>query len=236
MKKAITATVAVLVLGFFAFAGFSFVMVMENPSAPAPGSDVAQSPPPTPTSPSTPPSTPPRATTTTATEGEAPTTKVYESEDGVLSFEHAANLTVSPVSTGEISYAGEATIPVTYPADSIEIPGLFIVSRIPYPEISVEKPIVDYFNCCTGNKHWFDVEGNAWHAETIEPTEYDSDGTAHPGISKPYSALTKWRVHARAEFRTEFLFYGQIGRRSNPDKLLLLSPDRQRLRYPLPDA
>ncbi len=105
--------------------------------------------------------------------------KVYESVDRVLHFSYPPQLTVSATTTGflETPWGSSTT---TYPEGSIDIPGLFIVSRVPYSQISEENKIYDYVSCCTGSRYWFDAVKSVWNAEKIVPTKYDENNKPLP--------------------------------------------------------
>ncbi len=99
--------------------------------------------------------------------------RVYENTEYGYQLEHPASLSAQAATTRSISYGGspEAMI-VPLPADSVEIPGYLIISPIPYSELSSDKGIFDYYNCCSGANYSYDEAKKEWKSEEIF---YDAD-------------------------------------------------------------
>lgn len=104
-------------------------------------------------------------------------TKTYTSADSVIQFDYPANITVKPiVSSGDPDA-------LVYPAQSVEIPDLFIVSRVPYADIAAQSPIFDYQSCCSGTRYWFDAAQNVWQAEDFEVQYKEPNKKTHRPLS-----------------------------------------------------
>lgn len=123
------------------------------------------------------------------------TTKTYTSLDNVLNFDYPTNIAVAEITKSELPTPWGTSV-VTYPTGSVEVPGLFVVSRVPYTDFSREKPIYDYQSCCTGIRYWYDAAKNAWQANKILATEYDANNKpiAKPEESAPLLADDKCTV------------------------------------------
>lgn len=102
----------------------------------------------------------------TSTKFDSAGMKIYESDDQTFRFSYPSQLTVSATTTSLLETPwGTSTI--TYPGGSIDVPGLFIVSRIPYLKFSKENAILDYDSACCGRRFWFDESKNIWSAEEM---------------------------------------------------------------------
>lgn len=87
-----------------------------------------------------------------------------------LSFDTPAGLDVRMISTStRQTLIGpiELNSGSDFEPDSIEIPGLFIVSKMLYSTLA-KSPIVDWQSCCSGIRYWYDVGNKEWRAEQFQ--------------------------------------------------------------------
>lgn len=98
----------------------------------------------------------------------------YTSKDGVFSIAYPANQVIQPIPDKQVSMMGE-TATATYSADSMEIPNLFIVSKVSYENLSGKDmtrdgggTIYDYESCCSGTGYNFDSNKKVWSAITFQ--------------------------------------------------------------------
>jgi hypothetical protein len=119
-------------------------------------------------------------TTPQITPSETKTQKnIYADPSGDFSIEVPTGASVKPSKGLEIKTVSGTTT-LAAPEGSIEIPGVFIISKIPYENISKEKPFSSYSSCCTGTNHWYDKQRNLWEAEKFQSGLYDDNGKALP--------------------------------------------------------
>ncbi len=90
-------------------------------------------------------------------------TRVYESGDRTVRFEYPSTLNVTTAVDGAIT-----------------VPGLLKISKRPYSELSVQKPIVNYESCCSGQRYWYDPVLSQWQAQKIQAGQYDDQGNHVP--------------------------------------------------------
>ncbi len=112
----------------------------------------------------------------------------YESVDHVLRFDHPAHISIGSIASSTWQTL-LGPVDMVFPAGSIEIPGLFVVSRIPYADISYQKPIIDWHSCCSGIKYWYDSGKNIWQAEKFQNSDYDDDGKASREVKNSFSLI-----------------------------------------------
>ena len=126
----------------------------------------------------------------TSTKFDSAGMKVYESDDHVLRFSYPSQLTISATSTGSLQTPGGNST-TTHPEGSIEVPGLFIVSRLPYSKLSEENPIFTFYSCCSGARYWFDPLKSEWKAEEFVTAQYDVSGKPLPETKTPLTLASK---------------------------------------------
>lgn len=104
----------------------------------------------------------------------AENTAMYTSKDGTFSIAYPAGKVVQPIPSKTIQIGG-GTSTATYPFDSFEIPDMFIVSKVPYENLSGKDmvgdkrgTIYDYESCCSGIGYNFDSSKKAWSAATFQ--------------------------------------------------------------------
>lgn len=137
-----------------------------------------------------------------------PETSVYENTEYGYQFEYPHSLTVQPA-TSRVLQMIETEETVLLPVGSVEIPGYMIVSAVPYSELSAEKPIYDYYNCCTGMTYWFDSEKKEWQANSItydvaidpqtrqEPVSLNSNGAC--SLVQTFGPRTFYKIESGDE-------------------------------------
>ncbi len=137
--------------------------------------------------------------------------KTYEHPDWKLGFDVPAGLDIRTISTTtrqtllgpiDFNYGSE------FAPDSIEIPGLFIVSKISYSTLA-KNPIVDWHSCCSGIRYWYDV-GKGWRAQAFENvTESAQSGSGAGEVvkkTKPHSLVEFGRCSIEERFGAHYFY------------------------------
>ncbi len=137
--------------------------------------------------------------------------KKYEYPDWKIGFDVPAGLDIRMISTTtrqtllgpiDFNYGSE------FAPDSIEIPGLFIVSKIPYSTLA-KNPIVDWHSCCSGIRYWYDV-GKGWQAQAFESvTESAQAGSGASEVvkkTKPHSLMESGRCSIEERFGAHYFY------------------------------
>lgn len=89
--------------------------------------------------------------------------QMYTSKDGVFSIAYPASKVVQPIPPKQVPMMGNIET-VTYSPDKIEVPNMFIVSKVPYSEM---KSLFDYDSCCSGTTYFFDQVTKTWTSSKV---------------------------------------------------------------------
>jgi hypothetical protein len=151
--------------------------------------------------------------------------KSYVSKDLSISFEYPSNLAVLPVSkVTRNTLIGP--VEMEYPRDSFNIPGLFIVSKVPYTDLVYDKAIVDWHSCCSGIRYWYDKDKNTWESEAFKSSAFDASGIAKNEEKKTHLLTKAGACKLKETFGTNTFYKIVSTEEGGPYRYVLLYDDK----------
>lgn len=100
---------------------------------------------------------------------------IYNDPSGDFSFEHNLEWVVVP-SKGIEFFANDGTSTTDVVKGSVEIAKNITLTKVPFNEISKDKPFITYSSCCTFTKYWYDNTVNTWKAEDGKSVQDEQTG------------------------------------------------------------